>query len=66
MDHVLTRKDSTELKNTFIRYKYLEEDVTAKTPTHTKLKSTLKPAPTIVPDSQKVLNLPPAAIFDSL
>lgn len=62
----LNRKDSTELKNIFICYKHFAEDVTVKTPTRIKLKSTLKPVPTIVPDSQKVINLPPAAIFETL
>ena len=63
---VLNRKDSTELKNIFICYKYFAKYVNVKTPTRIKLKSTLKAVPTIVPDSQKVINLPPAATFETL
>ena len=62
----LNRKDSIYLKNMLICYKHFAEDVTVKTPTRVKLKSTLKPVPIIVPDSQKVINLPPAAIFETL
>ena len=61
----MNRMDSIELKNIFICYKHFGEDVTAKSPTCIKLKSILKPAQTIVPDSQKVDNLISAAILET-
>ena len=62
----MNRKDYKELEHIFICYKHFAEDVTVKTPTRIKLNPTLKPVPTIVPDSQKVINLPPSAIFKTL
>ena len=62
----MNRKDYKELEHIFICYKHFAEDVTVKTPTRIKLNPTLKPVPTIVPDSQKFINLPPAAIFKTL
>ena len=47
-------------------YEHLAEDVTVKTPTLSKFKSTLKPVTIIVPDSQKVIKLSPVAIFETL
>ena len=48
------------------RLLHLAEVETVKTSARIKLKYTLKTVPTVVPDTQKVINLPPAAIFRTL
>ena len=62
----LNRKDHALMKNIFICQKYFETNILYKTPTRVKLISKLKSVPTIVPDSQKTVNLPPAAIMETI
>ena len=62
----LHRPDATNLKNTFICYKHFTPDVIVKTSKRLKLLHEMKPVPTIIPESQKTVNLPSIAIFDTL
>ena len=54
------------MKKIFIRYKHFASDVIAKTPRRLKLLHERKPAPTIIPESQKTVNLPSSAVLDTL
>ena len=54
----LHRPDATSLKNIFICYKHLNPDVVVKTPKRLKLLHEMKQVPTIIPESQKTVNLP--------
>ena len=62
----LQRPDATSLKNIFICYKHLPPDVVVKTPKRLKLLHEMKPVPTIIPESQKTVNLPSIAVLDTL
>ena len=62
----LNRKDYSSLKHVFICYKHLKKEVILNTPKRVKLNVALKPVPTIIPPSQKVHNLPPAPILESI
>ena len=55
----LNREDASSLKKIQICYKHFADNVMEKTPTRIKLSSTLKPVPTLIPNSQEVINLPP-------
>ena len=62
----LHRKDSAELKNIWVCYKHFADDVLVKTPTRVKLEKNIKAVPTICPDSQKNINLPPVAVLETI
>lgn len=62
----LNRADHESLKKIFICYKHFAEDVLFKTKTRVKLISELKPVPTVIPHCQKIVNLPSAAIVDTI
>ena len=62
----LHQPDATTLKNLFICYKHFTSDVIAKTPNRLKLLHEMKPVPTIIPESQKTVNLPSTAVLDTL
>ena len=54
------------MKNIFICYKHFTSDVIVNTPKRLKLLHGMKPVPTIIPESQKFVNLPPTAVLDTL
>ena len=62
----LHRPDATNLKNIFICYKHFTPYVIVKTPKCLKLLHEMKPVPTIIPESQKTVNLPSIAVLDTL
>ena len=62
----LNRNDHDSMPYVFICQKHFAPEVLCKTPTRVKLRSELKPVPTIVPDSQKIVNLPAAAIMETI
>ena len=62
----LHRSNIDSLKHVYICYKHFSEDVLSRTPKRIKLLHHLKPVPTVIPKSQKIVNLPPAAVFETL
>lgn len=61
----VNRKDHSSMK-IFVCFKHFRKDVLAKTSKGVKLITNLNPVPTIIPDSQKIVNLPSAAIMETI
>ena len=62
----LHRLDATSLKKIFICYKRFTPDIITKTPKRWKLLHEMKPVPTLIPESQKTVNLPSTAVLGIL
>ena len=60
------RSEAVAFKNVYVCYKHFAPEVMRKTPKRVALINERKPVPTIIPETQKTVNLPPAAVLETI
>ena len=63
---ILFANRDSSIKNIFICYKHFDPKFIVNTPKRVKLLNNLKPVPQIIPTSQELVNLPPAAVMETI